>query len=397
MIAYNKTKLFYLKILEKAKQWYARQLLSASQFVTIKERYKVDFYTPNLFIKIGLFLFTWLSVIAVFLLLALIFLSENNTDAAINLLCVSMGIGCILLLEHFIKQRKLYRSGINEALLYAAVIAIACMVGNMFSSYNDFHTTILYFTIVMIPVLAAATIRYADSLVAVALAVGCYTVSFLLILKFGAFASTIMPFAMMVLSVILYAIAKQLKQKQGMQNWKAPVVVFECVALFMFYIAGNYFIIRESGIQYFNLHLQAGEDIPLWLFFHILTALVPLLYMWFGLMRKDRLLLWTGLATTALSAATFKYYFITSYTEILLMVAGLVLMTIAYAAIQYLKTPQYGITFEEEPDADQLLKTNGEALLQARSFGHSTNASQAEHTVEFGGGSSGGGGATNKW
>ena len=242
----------------------------------------------------------------------------------------------------------------------------------------------------------AATIRYADTLVAIALALCCYIVYFLLILKFGALAKMIMPFAMMLLSGVFYIGAKRLEQKSGLRYWQTPIVVFECVGLLLLYLSGNYYVIREVSIQYFDLHLLKGEDIPLAIFFYLFTAIIPLLYVFYGLKRIDRVLLWERIATVTLSAITFKYYFSTGYPEILLIVAGMILIAVAYAAIQYLKTPKHRLTFEVEPDEDNFLKTNGEALLQARSFGHTTHTTKPEHTVEFGGGSSGGGGATGE-
>ena len=130
MIAYDKTRLFHLRLLKKAKQWYVRQLLSAEQFATINQQYKADFYTPGLFITIGLFLFTWMSIIAATGLLAMIFSPAFGSDAAITFICLLLSAGCTLVLEKLIKERKLHRAGIDEALLYAAIIFIACAIGN---------------------------------------------------------------------------------------------------------------------------------------------------------------------------------------------------------------------------------------------------------------------------
>lgn len=396
MIAYDKTKLFNAKLLKKAKQWFTRQLLSVEQYAAITERYKVDFYTPNVFIKIGLFLFTWISILAAAGFVSIFFFQVGDNDVVVSFLCLLFSAGCIGLLEMLIKQKKLYRSGIDEALLYAAILFVSGTIGSLFSGwFSNTNSTVLLFTLLLMPVLAAATVRYADTLVAFALALCCYVVFFLFILKLGSIAKMIMPFAMMLLSVALYMAAKRLEQQPRLQYWQTVIVVFECVGLLLFYFAGNYYVIREASVKYFDLHIAPGEDIPLTIFFYLFTAVVPLLYVFYGLKRKDRLLLWAGLATVALSALTFKYYFSTGHPEVVLVVAGMLLIGIAYIAIRYLKTPKHGITFEEEPDEDNFLKTNGEALLQARSFGHTTHA--APRTVEFGGGSSGGGGATGDW
>src|SRR4051812_42764330 len=99
MIAYNTTKLFHLRLLRKAKHWYALQLLPTEQFAVVAERYKVNFYTPNLFIKIGLFLFTWVSILAALGLFTLTFSPAFDTGAAISFICLLFGAGCIFVLE----------------------------------------------------------------------------------------------------------------------------------------------------------------------------------------------------------------------------------------------------------------------------------------------------------
>ena len=399
MIAYNKTKLDHLRLLAKVRHWYARQLVSAEQLVASTARYAVDFYTPNLFIKIGLFVFTWVSVGAAVGLFSLFFmglLDSVNGDVAIATLCLLFAGGCILLLETLIRQRKLYRAGIDEALLYAALLFTGCAIGSLLPGwFGNTSSAFLSFSMLMMPVLVAATIRYADTFVAILLSFCCYVVFFLLLLKLGAIAKLIMPFAMMLLSVVIYLVAKRLQQNTSLRYWQTAIAVFECIALLVFYLSGNYYVIRESSIAFFDLRLLPGSDIPLAGLFYLFTAVVPILYVFYGLKRKERLLLWMGLIVVAASAVTFKYYFSTGHPEVILTLAGILLIGVAYSAIRYLKTPKHGLTFEEEPDEDNFLKTNAEALLQARTFGHAANA--PVRTTEFGGGSSGGGGATGGW
>ena len=399
MIAYNKTKLQNLRIVKKARQWYARQLLSTEQFTMVSERYRADFYTPNLFIKTGLFLFTWVLLLAATGLAAFLLSPafEGDASGVIAFLYMLFVGGCVLLLETFIRQRRLYRSSIDEALLYAALLFTGAAIGVLLSDwFSDTENTMLVFCILSLPMLAAAVIRYADTFVSVVLFVCFYAVYFLLLLKLGEIAKLIMPFALMLLSVFFYIGAKRAEQKEEWQYWQPVMVVFECGSLLFFYLAGNYYVIRESSVAFFDLSLAKGEDIPLAIFFYLFTAIIPLVYVFYGLKRKDRILLWMGLLTVAISAATFKYYFSLGHLEILLTIAGIIVIGIAYAATRYFQTPRHGITFEEEPGEDHFLQTNAEALLQAQSFHHAGHAPAAHHT-EFGGGSSGGGGATGDW
>lgn len=399
MIAYNKTKLLNRRIVKKAKQWYAQLLLSTEQFTMAMERYRVDFYTPNTFVKIGLFLFTWISLFAATGLFSLFLmpLFEHASSGVFAFLCGLVATSCVLLLEMLIRQRKLYRSGIDEALLYAALFFVGCAIGILLDGwFHDTANTVLLFCIFSTPLLAAAAVRYADTLVSFILFACCYTVYFLLLLKLGDVAKVIMPFAFILLSALLYLGLKKIEHKEELQYWKPVMIVFECGSLLLFYLSGNYYVIREASVAFFGLSLGKGEDIPLAPFFYLFTAIVPCIYVFFGLKQKDRVLLWMGLLVVAASAVTFKYYFSTDHPEVLLVITGIILIGISYAAIKYLKMPRHGITFKEDPDENNFLQTNAEALLQARSF-HQSQHVPAAHQTEFGGGSSGGGGATGDW
>jgi uncharacterized membrane protein YgcG len=214
-------------------------------------------------------------------------------------------------------------------------------------------------------------------------------------LKFGEIAKNIMPFALMSVSVFIYLAAKKLKQRNDLFYWKQCILVFECVALLVFYLACNYFIVRESSLEYFNLQLHEGEDIPIAFVFYILTAAVPLFYVYLGLRKKDKIILWIGLVLIAIAALTFKNYFSLGHPEITLTIAGLTMISVAYFFMKYLKTTKHGITFEDEPDGDNLLKSNAEALLIAQSF--TPNSSQQSDSPQFGGGGFGGGGTGSNY
>jgi hypothetical protein len=285
----------------------------------------------------------------------------------------------------------LYRAGVDECLLYSAIIFGYYVIETITHKYYYFgNDQLLLICIVAIPFFIAAIARYADRLVALSLINCIYTIFFLLVLKLGDIAKLIVPFALMLLSVLIYVASKKQQKNEALVNYWKCFVVFEYVALFIFYLAGNYFVIRESSIQYFNLKLNPGEDIPLAFVFYIFTAIVPLLYVYYGLKNKDKTLLWTGLILVVAAALTFKNYFSLGHPEITLTIAGAIMINIAYLSIKALKTPKYGITFEEEPDEDNFLKSNIEAVMIAQDFGQHP---QATPDTKFGGGDYGGAGS----
>lgn len=393
MIAYNKTWLRHAGLMKKVKQWHAAGLLSDEQCDAAVLKYPHNFYSPNLFVKIGLFLFTCIAVSAALGFYALLFMDAFDGESFITFTAFFFACATFGILEFLIRHTRIHHSGNDEALLYIALSATAIGISGLFDYNFSANNSTLFFCVLMSPVLLAAVIRYADRLVAFVLSLFCYAIFFLLVMKTGPAAKLIMPFALMALSLPVYLYARKLKDKDGLFFWKECIMVFEAVALLVFYCAGNYYVIRESGTEFFGMVLKPGQSIPLAFFFYAFTALVPLLYVFFGLRRKDKLLLWAGLLLIGIAALTFKYYFSLGQTELTLTTAGCIMVGAAYAAIRYLKTPKYGVTFDEETEEEHFLKTNGEAVVLAQTFAHPGEAAEKNSGPEFGGGASGGGGA----
>jgi hypothetical protein len=398
MIAYNQEFINNLALIKKAKQWYARNLLSDVQMANIQKKYPINFYNPNLFVKIGLFIFTNIAISAALGFYVLFCFTGSNglehSDVFPVVTCIIFATLCMVALELFVRNKLIYRSGVDEALLYSTLGFILFAIAYSVGTYND--NAVLISALIFLPFLIIASIRYIDTIVSIVALICVYIILFLLLLKTGDIAKLIMPFFLMLLSAAFYFIAKKQKQKEVLLPWKKCLVAAECIAMIVFYLACNYFVIRESSISFFYMVLNEGEDIPLAFVFYALTALVPIAYVFMGLKKKDKISLWIGLLLVAIAALTFKYYFSLGHPEISLTIAGIVMIVIAYISIRYLKTDKLGITFKEDIDEDNFLKTNAEALLIAQSFSQQVHSSQPENNVgntDFGGGDFGGAGS----
>lgn len=394
MIAYDKTLLRNSSIVKKAKQWFSQQLILPEQMNSILKNYNTGFYSPNLFIKTGLFIFTFIGICAAagFYSLFCVLIDSNPQTGFFVFSCLLFSVVCVFLLEYFIKNKAVYRAGVDECLLYTALGCVFSAFGIIIDDGFEPLNNALLFCILVLPFLIAAIVRYADRLVTLALAVCLYLIFILFLLKLGAIAKLILPFALMIVSVPIYFWAIKQKQKDAFFHWKKCIEIFECAALIVFYLAGNYFVIRECSSEFFGIYLNEGEDISLAFLFYILTAIVPVLYIYYGLKQKNKTFLWIGLILIAAAVLTFKYYFSMGHPEITLTLAGIVLIIVSYSCIKLLKTPKYGITFEEEPDEDNFLRSNAEALLIAQTYSGQHVEKQSAGT-EFGGGGFGGAGS----
>ena len=267
MIAYDPSFLRNSSVVKKSKQWFSKQLISVEQMNIIFKNYTTGFYSSNLFIKIGLFVFTLIAILAVVGFYSLLFYGLLNmhykSGFSVFIFLLFSG-GCVFLLEYVIKNKKVYRAGVDECLLYMALGYVFTAIGIFFYfGYVSSSEDILVFCVLALPFLIAAIVRYADRFVTLVLAVFLYVIFFLLLLKLGEIAKVIMPFALMILSITVYFLAIKQKQKERFFYWKICIEVFECLALIVFYLAGNYFVIREASIAFFNMRLNDGENIPL--------------------------------------------------------------------------------------------------------------------------------------
>src|ERR1700744_2919941 len=109
MIAYNKTWLGNLRLQQQVKNHVHQSDISGDEFKAIAEKYPVGFYTPNIFVRVGLFILTCIIILFAGGLLSLMALSGNivNTSGWF----IFLGILSYGSLELNISQQHHYRSG----------------------------------------------------------------------------------------------------------------------------------------------------------------------------------------------------------------------------------------------------------------------------------------------
>ncbi len=393
MLAYSKSIILNTLLVNKVKHWCAHKLLSTEQFDTINNANKEETFSPLVFIKMGLFIFTGILFFAVMGLFSLFFgeLLFDNSFAG-SIIYIIFGAGSFWILEYFIKTKKHYNSGVDDALLYIGCVLTLKCIYIMVCAISGEST--LFCVVLSIPLFAFLALRYIDRIMTLCLCSALFYLVALMVFKFGDAEMKVLPFAMMLATGVVYAIIKKQKSNELYVYWRTPIQMAEVYSLMLFYASCNYFVITEIASSMFDVYLIQGDNYFLRLLFYVLTALVPLVYIAYALLKKDKLLLWIGLLITALSAFTFKKYFSMGHPEILLTVVGMLLIALAYITINYFKTTKHGISYLEDADDDNFLKTNAEALIIAQSFSsQTTNTTTPDSTIDFGGGQGGGAGS----
>jgi hypothetical protein len=390
MIAYPKDSLFNLEILDKSKEWLNKRIISESQYSEIKDKHQHGLFIPNIFVRIGLFVLTVILVNAALGLFSMFFIVLNTTPGVISGFAIFYGIIIMAGLELAIANKKTFRAGIDDGLLYLGIGSLVFGISFLFSDAIDrTDNELLVYSLLALPFFVGAAIRYLDNVMMICAFICLNLFIFSILIKLGNFGKAAAPFVIMASSACIYFIARKYLEKEFLHFWKQNLKVLQFLALITFYFAGNYFVVRELSIEMFDLSLQEGQDIPFGFIFHLTTVLVPILYLYFGGKLKDRIIFWSGLFTIVLSALTFKYYYSLGHHSVSLTIGGLAIALVTWYAIRYFSPSRAGITSEKE---DELISSDAEALVQTFSFSQKPEVVSTGNT-ELGGGEFGGGGA----
>lgn len=373
-------------IQKTAQKWLKQGFLSKEQSSEIEKNYPHDYYDPNVFLKIGLFIFTILAtgfsigIMSIFL----VGIYENNLIAAAIIQSLIIGGIFFFLLENLIKSRQLYHSGVDNALIYMALGAFCTTIYFLFDKLNP---PTWLFLILFLPLFVATTIRYAESVV-------CTLTYFLVLGIFVTIAlesfwdKTFLPFIVMLVSAGIYFLVKKLSTRQDYLYYETCLTILKTLSLVTFYLGGNYLIVREGNALINNLYLSISPQVAFAPMFYFFNIIIPVGYIFFGLRYRDRLILILGLITLGFSIFTYRFYFAVLPVEIALTLGGVLLMTLSGGLIHYLKTEKMGFTYQ--PD-DEFEGFNLEAMLMSQII--QSKIPQQGDTVRFGGGDTGGGGA----
>lgn len=385
MIAWPTTTLDNFDIQNEAAKAHRQGCISTETLEAVRAAHPAKLYTPHPITRVGLFILTTIVVTftAGFLILVAI---TSDLMSVFRVMLVITSLLCIGALEFAISQKGSYRSGINEALLWSAV-GLLC-TGIFLESHNTSEKTV---ALVVFGLTVLGTLRYAD-MVSSAVAY----LSFLLLVFWQAlyipYGVQALPFLLMALSLAVYLIATKMEKRPALRHYADCLTLLRVLSLITLYMAGNYYVVRETTNSMFMLELKPGQGIPGGWIFWILTVIIPPLYIFLGVRKKDAVLLRTGIILIAMIVFTIRYYHSVMPLETAMVIGGLVLTGGAWALIRYLHTPKNGFTYaaSDEPGMADRLKV--ESLIIAQTF--TPGARPADTGTNFGGGSGGGGGAS---
>ncbi len=381
MIAYNSSWLDALQTQDTARAWHQQQLLTAEQWKAAQEQNPVPFYTPNIFVRIGLAIFCTILLSAAIGLLGVFM--DMRSESSWAVLCLFFGIISLVVLEQWaIRSSRHYRSGVDDMLLYFATMLILFSI----MSQLPYNTGSLVYYIIAWPFLVAGSIRYLDRLMTAAVFCCSLMIMLLIVKEIPRLALYLLPFSGMVFSAVVYYFVRQGQQRHDWRHWHGQLAVLELLALTTLYLSGNYWVVQQAGAELFQL-----EQVPIPWFFWAFTFILPLAYIFQGWYKKERMMLDVGLGCIAAAVYTFRYYFHVLPLEWAAVIGGAVLFGSSYLYIRYLRQHEGAYTYLADGDPSLLQEIEEQLIEQTISSQNPPTA--GGDTDTFGGGQFGGGGA----
>lgn len=377
MIAYSEKQLYNSHILAQAREARKTSKISAESLHKIEQAYPCNLYTPNSFIAIALGLLTLLA----FSFTAFLFVLLTNADstAVFTVTGILMAILSYISLEWLVKSKMYFNAGVDNALMVLVLIFTSVI----FIIAEESHSWILINSLLMLIALWLS-VRFADAFMAIISSSFFIVICFLLFLKAGGTTFLYFSLGMMILLGGLYFLINK-TAKRIRFIYEKCVTALRIFLLITLYAAGNYGLISE--LQGFEINQPAALSFGglFWAF----TFSIPLVYIVYGVVKKDLLILRTGMFLLMLSVLTYEYYYTLLPVEVEMLLLGSVLIAIGYFFIKWLRPGRYGFT--SEILSPQPAWKNIEALVIAETMGQ---AKIVQEDTLMSGGSAGGGGAS---
>jgi len=387
VISYNLDELEKKRILLEAKTLYNSKLIDKTQFDKIRDEIKSNLYSPTILIKVLLFILSFFGMTTVIGPIGLIFSMVG--EIGFRIIAVIIGLSFIWVTENFIIFGKNhYKSGITEAGIYSGTLFI------MFGILGFGENIEIGYLILGFLFSAIITVRYLD-LFALIIAIGCFSnLLYKIIHTIGGFTEAFMPFIFFLIFLIIFLACINIEKKLKSFVFDNHFIITKTISLLVIYASVNYFVVRQLSINLLGITLTKDEDIPFAIIFYILTILLPLLFIYYGVIKRSVLILRVGLLTCAMSVLTFKYYFSIGIPVISFTVAGIILITISLWLMNYLKIIRNGFTRDKLLN-DKWISQDLNAIIISQTLGG--NKLIDNKSESFGGGSSGGAGASSNW
>ncbi len=389
MIIYNTAWLSNLLLIGHVERAHHEGLLSDKELEKIRQKFPVGFYTPNFFIRIGLFILT--CVISGFSgsFLSMYLLAGDVLDIHVWLLILG-GLN-YLALHAVVKKYFHYRSGVDDALLWIS-FGLLTAAFYWISDKAGINTSLVLPAFVFL-LGSFLAVRFADMLMTLAAYLGFLSLIFFALKNAGALGIALMPFVLMLVSGLIYWFVRKSLSQNRTLFYAGCMTLLQVCSLISLYASGNYYLVKELGDA---LSETKSERIPFGWIFWTITVMLPPVYIYFGLLKKNVILIRSGLVLAIAGILTVWHYYHPIPPEYALVIGGVVVLAISWFLTSYLSSPKNGFTYKSLPGNTLMEELQLESLIISESTS-GIGRPPVNTGTQMGGGEFGGGGASGNF
>jgi hypothetical protein len=382
-----------LRFRNLAEKWLKEKLIVKTEYNAILEQYPTPYQNHSLIYRVGLFLltlFTLASAIGFFTL------ATQFTSGAGALIAQALiwALVYYFVLRFFVRVQNQYKSGLIEALSYsfiAALLTALYLILDLLGSKD-----VLMFYLLSLPIIVVVAFYLVDNLIFTVAFLNLVAIVFLAVMKIEIWGKLLMPFILMFFALAAYTALKRYANEKKWWMYSDAISLLKSLCLLLFYLAGNYFVVRELSNALSPNESGQSVEISFSWFFKLFTILVPLFYIYHGLKTKQKIFLQLGALLLIAGILSLKYYFSMLAPEYSLSIAGAISIALCLWLARFLKTPQNGISLEPPSSIHNTAWQQVGSLVLSKQLNLQHNAAKTE-TMEFKGGDFGGGGAGSEY
>lgn len=386
MVAYNKDLLTNTIIAEKSEELLNGNFITNEQFQKIKMTMPALKGSKNLVVRILFFLLGSFLYASICGMIGVTFLATLENDTIWNLVPILFtGMGILAMEFVVVPNMKFYKNGLDDAFVLGIILSVGLGLGLidrfdpwLIAAAIFIIATFCYFRYLNIPALLIAGVAFVAA------------IAFVMI-NHIIYGSAVLPILLAVLAFFCYRYFSKLLKSIRKPFYFQGVLVVKTFSTVLFYISLNYAVITElSAVLMPSLQANTFSTLMSYIFIAI-TAVLPVIYIYYGLKKKDKPLFIVGLLALVASYFNLRYYYIFLSVELELIVISILIFSIAFVVMKKTQNNLQGITFL----ADRLSTSNSaqlEVLASIAQFGHNATVTET-NPMEFGGGGFSGGGA----
>ena len=387
-------------IRRQAETWQRSGLISEEQLQAVRMITDPHVHQTNLFFRILFFVFTLLCAGAVVGLLVWM-LEDKAGEKTLAAMVLFFSVACFILAEYVVKARKLYRYGIEEALLMAGMVCFVISLLVLIGDHSLNHRSIAIITCLLFSIMACLIyLRFGYLYAALISVIALCAVPFQFSLSPSA--------ERLILLCVLCGIfsASLIADRRGIEDFKKERnITIQACLLVAIYLTVNLHILGVMGLLMEDMRILHfhPKSFPSWIYWpsYVLTFIIPIAGICWGIQSRKRLILNASLVMACVTLATNKSYLGMTRYAWDPAILGIVLIGLSLGLTRWLNSGpdkrRFGFTVRDilKPEDHGVNLADVAAALTPGAM--DAQQPQTPQDKFFEGGRSGGGGASGEF